>query len=90
MKRKTSQKALSSQTLSARLEAWKRSNLSRLVYRYPAVVLLRYNFLYRLRVFIDHFMLITLSIWCLLFLSSSYLVKFLGTLTRVVRLATRP
>ena len=51
----------------------------------------RYNFLYRLRVFIDHFTLIALSIWCLLFLfSSSYLVKFLGALTRVVRLATRP
>ena len=30
MKRKTSQKALSSQTLSARLEAWKRSDLSSL------------------------------------------------------------
>ena len=45
----------------------------------------RYNFLYRLRVFIDHFMLIALSIWCLLFLSSSYLVKFLGIITRVVR-----
>ena len=45
----------------------------------------RYNLLCRLRVFIDHFMLIALSIWCLLFLSSSYLVKFLGTLTRVVR-----
>ena len=84
MKRKTSQKALSSQTLSTRLEAWKRSNLSRLVYRYPAVVLFRYNFLYRLRVFIDHFMLIALSIWCLLFLLFSYLVKFLGIITRVV------
>ena len=30
MKRKTSQKALSSQTLSTRLEAWKRSDLSQL------------------------------------------------------------
>ena len=70
MKRKTSQKALSSQTLSTRLEAWKRSNLSRLVYRYPAVVLFRYNLLCRLRVFIDRFMLIALSIWCLLFLFS--------------------
>ena len=56
-----------------------------------SVVLFRYNLLCRLRVFIDRFMLIALSIWCLLFLfSSSYLVKFLGTLTRVVRLAIRP
>ena len=52
MKRKTSQKALSSQTLSARLEAWKRSDLS------STIVIVLF----------------------------SYLVKFLGTLTRVVKL----
>ena len=37
---------------------------------FAAFVLLRYSLLYRLRVFIDHFMLIALSIWCLLFLFS--------------------
>ena len=37
---------------------------------FAAFVLLRYNFLYRSRAFIDHFMLIALSIWCLLFLFS--------------------
>ena len=81
MKRKTSQKALSSQTLSARLEAWKRSNLSQL-----AIVLLgRFSSIACACSLIVLCSLLSLSgvyYFCFLF---SCLVKFLGTLTRVVK-----
>ena len=81
MKRKTSQKALSSQTLSARLEAWKRSDLSSLL----SCFLGRFSSIACACSLIVLCSLLSLSgvyYFCFLF---SYLVKFLGTLTRVVK-----
>ena len=81
MKRKTSQKALSSQTLSTRLEAWKRSDLSSL----SLCFLGRFSSIACACSLIVLCSLLSLSgVYYFCFLLS-YLVKFLGTLTRVVK-----
>ena len=81
MKRKTSQKALSSQTLSARLEAWKRSDLLSL----PSCFLGTTSSVACACSLIVLCSLLSLSgVYYFCFLLS-YLAKFLGTLTRVVR-----